>query len=207
MSDIKILIERLLGRPLIKTEGVKLSEIDKIELKLGYSLPQSLKDLYLLAGKNVMLLESFNRFALPSQLQLSDDKIVFLEENQEVCYWGFTAREENPVVYMLFNEGEWHSEKVRLDEFLSIILYYQCAQGGYEFGGVSHITKEDLEIFIHTEWEDVVRHNGLQIYWKPDCLLWYLYDYENDIIDSLYFSARTQEAYDAHAKKYELEEL
>ena len=88
MHTINSLAERLLGRSLTKNDGVKPSELDKIEIKLGTTLPNILRDLYLLVGKNNMLMESFNRFALPSQLQKDGNKIVFLEANQNICYWG-----------------------------------------------------------------------------------------------------------------------
>ncbi|MGM5631531.1 hypothetical protein O2K51_11575 [Apibacter raozihei] len=207
--EIKTLAERLLGRQILTNEGTKNSEIEKVELKYDLKLPKSLKDLYLFAGKNTLLLEAFNRFALPAQLEISDNKMVFLEENQNICYWGFEIDKNtnNPKVYQLINENEWYEEQVLLNEFLTIMLYYQCAQGGYEYCATSGITFEDLDIFVHTEWEDVVRYNGLQIYWKADCLLWYVYDKENKIVDDLYFSARTQEAYKSHVQKYELEEL
>lgn len=209
MNTINSLAERLLGRALTKNDGVRPSELDKVELKLGFTLPKILRDLYLLAGKNTMLMESFNRFALPSQLQRDENKIVFLEENQNICYWGFEINLENhnPKVYQLLNENEWYEEQIPLIEFLTVMLYYQCAQGGYEYFGISTITDEDLEILTHTEWEDVVRYNGLQMYWKPDCLLWYTYDNENNRINDIYFSARTEEVFRAHIQKYELEVL
>ncbi|MCT6868763.1 hypothetical protein [Apibacter sp.] len=209
MHTINSLAERLLGRSLTKNDGVKPSELDKIEIKLGTTLPNILRDLYLLVGKNNMLMESFNRFALPSQLQKDGNKIVFLEENQNICYWGFEIDQENvnPKVYQLLNENEWFEEQIPLIEFIIVMLYYQCAQGGYEFFGISNISDEDLEIFIHTEWEDAVRYNGLQIYWKQDCLLWYVYDHNNVRVNNLYFSARTEEAFTIHSQKYELESL
>lgn len=207
MNTINSLAERLLGRKLTKSDGVKSSELDKVESKLGFALPDIIRDLYLMIGKNGMLMESFNRFALPTQLQRDDNKIVFLEENQNICYWGFEIDPENtnPKVYQLLNENEWYEEQIPLIEFLKVMLYYQCAQGGYEYLGISNISEEDFEIFIHTEWEDVVRYNGLQIYWKPDCLLWYVYNKENIRIEDIYFSARSEEAFLRHAQKYELE--
>jgi hypothetical protein len=209
MSIINSLAERLLGRELTKNDGVKPSEIDKIETKLGFTLPEILRDLYLLVGKNTMLMESFNRFALPSQLQRDDNKIVFLEENQNVCYWGFEINPDNhnPKVYQLLNENEWYEEQLPLIEFLTVMLYYQCSQGGYEYLGISAISDEDLEIYTHTEWEDAVRYNGLQIYWKPDCLLWYTYNKKNIRINDIYFSARTEKTFQANIQKYEPEAI
>lgn len=207
MTELRSIIKKLTDSPTGKVLGVKQSELDMAELKMGHSLPEVLKELYLLAGKNYMLMESFHRFALPSQLECIDNKIIFLEENQEVCYWRFAVGEENPSVYQLTENNDDYKEKLKLNDFIKLILYYQCAQKGYEFCGTAEITNEDLEIFIHTEWEEVIHYNGLQIYWKTDCLLWYFYEEEYVVSDYIYFSARTQEAYEQNSLKYNLEEI
>lgn len=207
MTELRSIIKKLTGSPTGKAGGIKLSELEMTELRLGYTLPEILKELYLLAGKNYMLMESFHRFALPSQLECVDGKIIFLEENQELCYWGFAVGAENPSVFQLTGDDEVYEEKLKLDDFIKLILYYQCAQSGYEYCGMANITNEDLEIFSHIEWEEVIHYNGLQIYWKKDCLLWYFYEKDYEVNDYIYFSARTSEVYQQHIIKYNLEEI
>ena len=206
--DIRNTIQRLLGHAPGPEDGVAESELNQASLRLGMPLPCSLLEFYRLAGNSPMLMSSFNSFARPEELEIDDGKIIFLEENQGVCHWGFAGGPDSPQVFMRPAESrDWHPE-APLDEFLPVVLYYQCAQGGYEFGGTVGLDDDSLRERIKKDWENVVDHNGFVAAWKPDCLLWHLLDDEGEIVDDLiYFSARTRQAYDAHESEYDLAEL
>ncbi len=167
-----------------------------------------MKDLYLYAGKNELLMTSFNEFALPDQLYLSEEKVVFLLENQGVCIWAFDRFGDDPIVYQQpHGDKQWYSEEVTLSEFLNIMLYCQCAQQGYKYIGMLGIDNKSLTDILAAEWEEVVRHNGLCIWWKPDCLVWYLYEQNNEIDDCVYLSVKTKKSYMEHKQKFNLMEL
>lgn len=109
------------------------------------------------------------------------------------------------MVFMCPADGDEWLPETSLDEFLPVVLYYQCAQGGYEFGGMVGLDDSRLLERIETDWEKAVNHNGFFAAWKPDCLLWYLFDGAGEIVDDMvYFSARTRDAYEANVPEYDL---
>ena len=205
---IKEVAERITGRNLNTGDGINIKVIERTESRLGYSLPLVLKDFYLLVGNMGMFMSSFEYFIPPDKLDISDEKLVFLEENQGVCFWAVNRDDpdpENPVVYVCADIGgdrpEWYSEEVRLAEFLEIIMYFQCAEGGYEFGcAVYEHNYDDKEEYIQflnhtvTGWERVVRHNGLVIYQKDDRLVWYFTDNDGNPGDMIFASVRTRKS-------------
>jgi hypothetical protein len=193
--------EKLLNRPLIKEDGIDLKLLEEVEYLLGLKLPQALKDFYLCVGNLDTFTNSFERFVNYDKLYFINDKLVFLEENQDVCCWGIDAKEANPLVYMCTDESEeWYPEEVRLSEFLVIMLYYQFAQGGYEYSGSideKQISDEKLENLTR-EWEKVVDHNRLIIYWQSGKLIWYFTDETGHLertgdFTSVFVSMRTEQ--------------
>ena len=197
---IKQVAENLLGRALTEEDGMNVAEIEQTEISLGLTLPETLRDFYLLVGNVEMFISSFECFIKPS---LESNKLVFLEENQSVCYWATDALDaENGMVYVCndleADTPEWHPEKVTLNEFLQILMYYQCAQGGYEYGSAVYECNFDSRdkyvqflAEVTKEYEKVVEHNGLVIYWRPGKLLWHFADENNNIEDTIFASTLT----------------
>jgi hypothetical protein len=193
----------LLGRPLNAEDGLSMDEIEAVEIKLKYKLPIGLKYFYNAVGNLELFMSSFEDFPEP---YLLDNKIIFLEENQGVCYWGIDTKDiekEDPLVYVCTDpeaeEPEWYPEEVTLAKFLEILLYYQCAQGGYEYGGAVYETgfesRAAYEKFIEkvvVGWEKTVDHNGLVIYQQEEKLIWHFTDEEGKPQDILFGSARTE---------------
>lgn len=109
-----------------------------------------------------------------------DGKIVFLEENQGVCYWATDAQSK---VYQTtdLDDPDWYEEDPSdLEEFLRITLYYQMAQGGYPFCGMipgdDFSSPEDIQTIINEmNGKIVVDISGLKIFIISDqVLIWYL---------------------------------
>jgi len=152
-------------------------------------------------------MESFQRFAAPEQCEIDDGRLVFLEENQGVCFWGAKIAGDRSTVWQRANEDSpWYSEDVELEEFLRIVLYYQCAQGGYGHAAAVGLEQPELLELLAARWEKVVEHSGLHIYWQPDVLIWWL-GQANDIVDCVFFCARTRQSYERHVDEYFLAEL
>lgn len=197
MSNLIQIAEQLLGRKLKPTDGYTLEEIQKTEDSLGLAMPEALKHFYTLIGKVDMLTSSFERFLSLNELRAEDEKIIFLAENQEVCFWSTTTLGD-AVWVKNDNDDDWIAEPIELLEFICLILYYNCAQGGFEFGGITD--KENYpEIMesVQDKWDKVVQYNGLIIYAYQDNLIWYFY--QNDYMpmdDGIYLSCRTQEGFD-----------
>jgi hypothetical protein len=203
---MKALCERLLGRSLQPADGIDLVRLSAAEQRLGVPLPPALRELYAYAGNVTCLMESFQRFPALEQLEIEDGKLIFLEENQGVCFWG-VERGDQPMVSQRANENAlWHSEELQLDEFLRIILYYQCAQGGYDHAATVSIELIELLQSFAAPWEKVVEHNGLHVYWQPDVLIWWLKEGDGDV-ECVFLSARTREAYRRYEDEYALTDL
>lgn len=201
-------IEQLLGRKLNPADGYTSEEIQQAEKTLGLTIPEALKLFYSLVGKVDMLTSSFERFLPLDELQSEGDKIIFLVENQEVCLWS-TDSLDNTVRVKYNNDDGWKTESIGLWEFIELIMYYNCAQGGFEFDGITD--KENypsvLE-YIQKTWDKVVQYNGLIIYAYKDNLIWYFYgDDYMPTDDGIYLSCRTEEMLDEFFNRFDFVEL
>ena len=200
-NEIKAIAESIIGRKLTIEDGISISKIKDIENKLECKIPTELKDFYNLIGNLDMFMSSFEDFPEP---YLIGNKIVFLEENQGVCYWGINKDDsESPTVYVctdIESENlEWYSESVNLAEFLKIIMYFQCAQGGCKHGGAIYDcnfkSKDEyvgvLNKLVH-DWQKVVEHNGLVIFQNRGKLVWYFTDEQGSIGDTIFASTYSE---------------
>ena len=87
-----------------------------------------------------------------------------------------------------------------LSEFLKVIMYYQCANGGNECGGAIYETNFDSkEAYIGVlnsivaDFEKVIEHNGLVIYQKEGKLVWHFTDKEGNVGDIIFASTQTEQ--------------
>ena len=123
-----------LGLPLRPKDGLKPESLEHIKLE-GLHLPLALREFFLVAGNEAVLNQSFNRLIAPQDVFVEAGRIIFMEENQAVVYWGVRPDgSENPVVEQGINvEGkpiEWHSEGGGCAGFLEAMLYWQASFGG-----------------------------------------------------------------------------
>lgn len=199
-SALNEIAKSILGRNLKPKDGMSIEAITSLEHSLAIELPNELKDFYLLVGELDIFMTSFQEFIEP---YLKDDKLIFLQENQAVCYWAIDIKNlDNKTVWMSTNiessAPEWYSENVNLYDFLKILMFYQSAQGGYPNGGAvyeSNFTdrKEYLNFLeeVTHSYTKVVDHNGLVIYQQATKLIWYFTDREGNIEDIIFVSTRT----------------
>jgi hypothetical protein len=186
---------QLLNRTLNKRDGFSLSRIEKAEARLGFALPSALRDFYLTLGNNDRFSQSFSRFVAPEDLAVAHGKLIFLCENQDVCYWAVDAnidyKNQQPTVYQTQLDGKFFSEKIDLQAFIRINLYYQLAQGGYAYCATIDADDKDtltpvLQLLAtDTSWQKVVDYNHLVIYCKQSQLIWYLTNQNNEISDMI----------------------
>jgi len=202
----------LLGRPLTKRDGVPAAECEAAQQRLGCALPAVLKDFYKAVGRQPLVMSSFQRFAEPHEWTLSDGKIVFLEENQGVCYWAVDAQSK---VYQAadLDAPQWHPEPLDLAEFLQVLLYYQMAQGGYAFCGMipgdDFSTLEDVQSLVaDMQGRPVVDMSGLKIFVVADqALVWYLHE-EGALPDpGLFLSALHEDPFQHWSDKWSFDDL
>ena len=74
---------------------------------------------------------------------------VFYAENQNCCLWAIAKEdlgEENPKVYVSYNQKEWQVECDTLSEFLLAMAHLQAVFAlPYTYEGFKLITSEDLD--------------------------------------------------------------
>ncbi|MEC4806561.1 MAG: hypothetical protein SAJ12_20370 [Jaaginema sp. PMC 1079.18] len=90
--------------------------------KCKLTLPKALIDYYSLAGQHYIN-EEHNQLLFIEQVNWMDDKLVFMQENQLVVYWGIDRADvssPNPIVWQGINGDviDWYEEKYRLNQFL-----------------------------------------------------------------------------------------
>jgi hypothetical protein len=197
---IRQIAEKLLGRSLTNNDGFDVETIENAETKLGQSIPAILKEFYITVGRLDIFMSSFQRFLKPEDLFYEDGKLVFLEENQNVCYWGVNITDT--LVYQTQNidNAVWYSEEILLSDFLQMIMYGQCAEGGYPFSGAIYdMDQDELTEFIAEitikNWQKVVDHNNWIIYENNRKLIWYFTDEDGNLSEDypLFVSAQTKE--------------
>ena len=115
-------LESLLERELTKSDGLAPAELRNAEERLQLKLPRALADYYLLAGA-LDLNRQHNRLYPPSGLEIMDQKLIFMEENQAVVFWGMELHQLNspdPTVFQACNNLplEWYSEEVPFSDFI-----------------------------------------------------------------------------------------
>jgi hypothetical protein len=107
-----------LSEPLSESDGMVDAEIES--LLDGRTIPLSLRDYYLVAGRHWMN-TNYDRLLQPNELRTEDSHTIFMDENQCVSHWAFKNDEcshDDPSVY----QGQFESERLvwyPLDQTLS----------------------------------------------------------------------------------------
>jgi len=71
--------------------GYPLRAIEAAEVRLGVNLPAPLREYYLSVGRH-KINSAHNRLLPPDALEVSQGRLVFMEENQCVVFWGVRSR-------------------------------------------------------------------------------------------------------------------
>lgn len=124
------------GYPLNKQSGVPLKQLTAVEKRLGVRIPNSLRDYLMVAGRERGFNRCHNRLLPPADWFIDKGKLVFMEENQRVVFWGVSSRNltsADPAVYQGVNNEtiSWYREHPKCSVFLAVMLHYQAVSGGY----------------------------------------------------------------------------
>ncbi|UYZ84825.1 hypothetical protein MTZ49_04460 [Entomomonas sp. E2T0] len=196
--------ESLLGRALTAQDGIEQSVLDQTEQRLEQALPTELKNLYQTVGKVPQFMSAFQLFALPEQLHIKDGLLVFLEENQGVCYWGV---DQQGKVFQCDEDGSSYNLEFDLQSFLELMLYYQVAQGA-EFSYCSNLLDQELaELYKEDGWQQVGNYDDLVIYQLKNYLIWYFKDEDNNVLEDMVYFVSLVEIPEQIIVKYVLEEI
>lgn len=174
----KAIVENLYDRPLTLEDGFPEEEISRAGQRLSISLPQALREYYLLLGRFHQLNQAHNCLLMLDQLQLQGKMLRFMDENQGVCTWALPKEDletDNPIVYQGYpiDEPEWYSEELSIFEFLELSIYLQSVWGGLGING-NHLDASEVLAAIETSWEKVVDNAGLRIWHRDQMLISHL---------------------------------
>jgi hypothetical protein len=129
------------GYPLTERDGVSANVMSAAERRLGVRVPAALRDYYAVAGRARRFNTSLNRLLRPSHWCIERQRLIFLEENQKVFWWGVSTRNprlDDPPVSQGINDDPivWDRPDHRLcSVFLAVMLHYQAVEGGFECSG------------------------------------------------------------------------
>jgi hypothetical protein len=121
----------ILGKPLMPAEGLGDAKVRTALRSRGMVIPRALADYYAVAG-NHEINAAHNRLLSIEKLEWRGDRLVFMEENQWVAFWGIDragVKEANPVVWQAPNNEpeplEWYAEPYLLNQFLMAMWRWQ----------------------------------------------------------------------------------
>lgn len=116
-------LKTILGRGLTKQDGTKATaSLAAAEKRLKLQLPAALKIYYEMAG-SLEINTEHNVLYQPKNLTKLNGKLVFMEENQAVVFWGMDIKALNqldPEVFQANNENpiRWYSEDLAFSDFI-----------------------------------------------------------------------------------------
>lgn len=115
----------ILGEPPGPDDGLGDEAVREALERTGLVIPAALFDYYSLAGCH-WINSNHNRLYPIEKLEWMEDKLVFMEENQCVGFWGIPKAnlgETDPVVWQGVNGKpvEWYPEGYRLSRFLMVM--------------------------------------------------------------------------------------
>ncbi len=124
------LLAEITGRK-ATNHGYSLRAIEQAETRLGRPLPGPLRDYYLSVGRHKFN-QAQHRLLAPDALFVAQGRLVFMEENQSVVYWGVRQRSsaKDPTVFQTVDPDDevWYAESP-CSQFMSGMLCWQAIAG------------------------------------------------------------------------------
>jgi hypothetical protein len=161
-----------LGVRLSSEDACSTADIDAAESRLKVRLPGSLREYYLLAGREKRINQFHNRLLPPEKLWIDSDRGVFMEENQWVVYWGVPAIQEtrpDAPVFQGVNGREkgirWYSETDSCANFLNVTAVWHASFGGAAaHTAVGYVDEEITRKTLDEHWQLVGEVNAMRAY-------------------------------------------
>ena len=124
------ILERVLERRLLETDGTLEDELIRAESRLGFFLPVAVREYFLIAGNVDDANRIHNVLFRPDEFIVEGGYLVFMEENQAVVHWGIPVdhlNEPDPEVWQRVNgpEPAWYSEELPFSSFMIGNLAWQ----------------------------------------------------------------------------------
>jgi hypothetical protein len=120
--------QKILGVSLCASDGLGDEVVQSKLLEHHLILPLGLVEYYAVAGQHPINSEH-NRLLPIEEIFWLGDKLVFMEENQWVGYWGIARHDlaqPNPIVWQGINQEtvDWYEEEYKLSQFLMAMWHW-----------------------------------------------------------------------------------
>lgn len=166
-------------------------ELTRIENDLKISLPQALKDFYMIFGNRENFLGVMNSILLPPKIYIENNVLVFVEENQSVCSYGFDINSHK--IFYLSNNLK---EEIGLD-IEDFLIYILALQGMGHLGCIARLESRFVDI-VKKNFILLTKKEGRgAVYFDADVIF-------VDVGDSIYISAKNDESMAKIESKYNL---
>jgi hypothetical protein len=161
-----------LGVRLRSEDACSAADIEDAERRLAVSLPRSLKEYYLVAGREKRINQFHNRLLPPEKLWIDSERVVFMEENQWVVYWGVPALRETKSDAAVFqgvnrrDKGiEWHPEADSCPTFLNVMAVWHASFGGAAaHTAVGYVDQSTTRAMLDEQWKLIGEVNAMRAY-------------------------------------------
>jgi hypothetical protein len=172
-------IYQTFGYPLTERTALPSKVLTAAEKRLGLRIPAALRDYYLVAGRDRRFSACHNRLLPPAKWSVEKHRLIFMEENQCVVWWGVSTRNpssDDPPVSQGINAEPitWHPEHRRCSVFLAVMLHYQAVSGGFRFCGGADAPDQSSYRFEENGWTHYGEVNSLLAYSRQNqvvCLM------------------------------------
>lgn len=159
------------GYPLAPGAALAPRVLEAAEARLGLSIPTALREFYLIAGRERRFGSCLHRFLPPSAWFEEGKRIVFMQENQSIGWWGVSVRnpgDDDPSVSLgMDNEPiRWQREHRHVSVFLAVMLHYQAVNGGLRFTGTAESPEEPRQL-AKRGWKSFGRVNSMRAFSRP----------------------------------------
>ena len=160
------------GVQLRSEDGCASADIEAAERRLGIKIPVSLKEYYLLSGREKRINQFHNRLLPPEKWFTDSSHLVFMEENQWVVYWGISPVQEPKTDtgvfqgFKLRDKGiDWHAEHDSCFTFLNVMAIWHASFGGAVANtAVGYVQEELARSTLDEGWELVGEVNAMRAY-------------------------------------------
>jgi hypothetical protein len=162
------------GIQLRSEDGCASAEIERAERRLKLKVPLSLKEYYLLSGREKRINQFHNHLLPPSKWFTDSNHLVFMEENQCVVYWGASACQQanaDATVFQGVNHDkgiEWHEEHASCFTFLNVMAIWHASIGGAAHNKATGYVQEKMaRKTLDEKWQLVGEVNAMRAYMLP----------------------------------------
>jgi hypothetical protein len=167
------------GHPLTERTALSSKVLAAAAKRLNVQIPAALRDYYLLAGRERRFSACHNRLLPPQDWMLDKQRLIFMEENQSVFWWGVSTRNpdaDDPPVSQGINDEPivWYSQHRKCSVFLAVMLHYQAVSDGFRFCGRADAPDQSSYRFEEHGWTYYGEVNSLEAYSRPNqvvCLM------------------------------------